>query len=195
MKLKRRKNKQKQKKQNKNKKHTDKMQYFFFFYIVNNSMIVTQFDFPCRCTFKNIFQQISFFFFPTRPHCPVETASWEKSSEAAGSAPFHCVRARRSSLLQGHDLHRLAVQRDRVFYARGDRCHGHLDRPVALGQAGHHSLVHADGDLDQTLGERTGEGRLLKPVESQNAGLHTEPLRAEQSGSLEGFFYVFMVKH
>lgn len=54
------------------------------------------------------------------------------------------------SLLQGHDLHRLAVQRDGVIYACGDRCHRNLDGPVALGEAGHYSLVHADRDLDQT---------------------------------------------
>ena len=57
------------------------------------------------------------------------------------------------SLLQGHDLHRLAVQRDGVIYACGDRCHRNLDGPVALGEAGHYSLVHANRDLDQTWGE------------------------------------------
>lgn len=53
------------------------------------------------------------------------------------------------SLFQGHDLHRLAVQRDRVVDSCGNRCHGNLDGPVALGEAGDHSLVHADWDLDQ----------------------------------------------
>lgn len=77
------------------------------------------------------------------------------------SAPFRCFRGHCLSLLQGHDLHCLAVQCDRVFYACGDRCHGHLDRPVALSQAGHDSLVHADRDLDQTLGGRSDESILL----------------------------------
>lgn len=35
------------------------------FYIVNNSLIVTHFYFPCRCTFKNIFNIFFFFFFYT----------------------------------------------------------------------------------------------------------------------------------
>lgn len=124
-------------------KKTKKKHYL---YIVNNSSIVTHFYFPCRCTFKNIFNFFSFFFF-TRP---VKQRGDDKVSEAARSAPLCCFRVWRMSLLQGHDLHRLAVQRDRVFDACGDRCHGHLDRPAALSQAGHDSLVHADGDLDQT---------------------------------------------
>lgn len=54
------------------------------------------------------------------------------------------------SLLQGYDLHGLAVQCDSVIYARGDGRHCNLDGPVALGEAGHYGLVHADWDLDQT---------------------------------------------
>lgn len=85
------------------------------------------------------------------------------------SVPFRCFRGHCLSLLQGHDLHCLAVQGDRVFYACGDRCHGHLDRPVALSQAGHDSLVHADRDLDQTLGGRSDESILLYRFKPQIA--------------------------
>lgn len=137
-----------------------------FFYIVNNSLIVTHFYFPCRCTFKNIFN-IFFFFFYTASS-PVK----QPGNQILRSAPFRCFRGHCLSLLQGHDLHCLAVQRDRVFYACGDRCHGHLDRPVALSQAGHDSLVHADRDLDQTLGGRSDESILLyrfKPQIATNA--------------------------
>lgn len=54
------------------------------------------------------------------------------------------------SLLQCHNLHRLAVKGDRVVYARGHGRHCNLNRPVALGEAGHYSLVHADWYLDQS---------------------------------------------
>lgn len=57
------------------------------------------------------------------------------------------------SLFQGHNLDRLAVQRNRVVDACGDGRHGNLDGSVALSQAGHNSLVHADWDLDQTCRE------------------------------------------
>lgn len=56
------------------------------------------------------------------------------------------------SLLQGHNLNRLAVQCNGAVNACGDGRHGNLDGPVALSQAGHDSLVHADWDLDQTCG-------------------------------------------
>lgn len=54
------------------------------------------------------------------------------------------------SLLQGYDLHCLAVQCDSVIYACGDRRHCNLDGPVTLGKAGDYRLVHADWNLDQT---------------------------------------------
>lgn len=57
------------------------------------------------------------------------------------------------SLFQGHNLYCLAVQCNSVVDACGDGRHGNLDGPVALSQAGHNSLVHADWDLDQTCGE------------------------------------------
>ncbi|KAA8580182.1 hypothetical protein FQN60_005717 [Etheostoma spectabile] len=40
----------------------------------------------------------------------------------------------------GHNFHGLAVKCDSVIYACGNRCHGNLDRPVAVGEAGHYSL-------------------------------------------------------
>lgn len=56
------------------------------------------------------------------------------------------------SLLQGHNLHRLAIQCNGAVDTCGDGRHGDLDGPVALRQAGHDGLVHADWDLDQTCG-------------------------------------------
>lgn len=52
------------------KKKTSR-QKAIFFYIVNNSLIVTHFYFPCRCTFKNIF---NIFFFFLHSVIPRETA-------------------------------------------------------------------------------------------------------------------------
>ena len=65
------------------------------------------------------------------------------------------------SLFQSHNFHRLPVESDCVVDARGDGRHGDLDGPVALGEAGDHSLVHADRDLDETCGEKTPEGRVM----------------------------------
>lgn len=59
------------------------------------------------------------------------------------------------SLFQRHHFHSLAVHGDcAVWYPGGHRGHGHLHRPVALGEAGHHRLVHAHGDLDQPWGDK-----------------------------------------
>ena len=65
------------------------------------------------------------------------------------------------SLFQRHHLHSLAVHSDcAVRYPGGHRGHGHLHRPVTLGEAGYHSLVHAHRDLDQSWGDK---GRPLVP--------------------------------
>lgn len=71
-----------------------------FFYIVNNSLIVTHFYFPCRCTFKNIFN-IFFFFFYTQRHPPWNSQAI-KSSDQRHSAPSgvtvcHCSRVTTST--------------------------------------------------------------------------------------------------
>lgn len=59
------------------------------------------------------------------------------------------------SLFQRHHFHSLAVHGDcAVCYPGGHRGHGHLHRPVALGEAGYYSLVHAHRDLDQSWGEK-----------------------------------------
>lgn len=59
------------------------------------------------------------------------------------------------SLFQRHHFHSLAVHGDcAVRDPGGHGGHGHLHRPVALGEAGHHSLVHAHRDLDQSWGEK-----------------------------------------
>lgn len=53
-------------------------------------------------------------------------------------------------LFQRHHLHSLAIHGDcAVRYPGGHWGHGHLHWPVALGEAGYHSLVHAHRDLDQ----------------------------------------------
>ena len=68
----------------------------------------------------------------------------------------HTCRGEESlSLFKSHNLHCLAVKSDCVVDARGDGRHGDLDGPVALGEAGDHSLIHANRDLDKTCRETT----------------------------------------
>lgn len=71
------------------------------FYIVNNSLIVTHFYFPCRCTFKNIFN-IFFFLHSVIPRETVRQANPprrpdQRHSAASGVTVCHCSRVTTST--------------------------------------------------------------------------------------------------
>lgn len=93
----------------------------------------------------------------------------------------------RVSLFQRHHLHSLAVHGDcAVRYPGGHRGHGHLHRPVALGEAGYHSLVHAHGDLDQSWGDKgetSGWDRAQLPRCWLGRATSPRPSRAPPSAS------------
>lgn len=108
-------------------------------------------------------------------------------------------------LFQCHHLHSLAIHGDcAVRYPGGHWGHGHLHWPVALGEAGYHSLVHAHRDLDQAWRDKarplvvpTLRTRALAQAGSLRASLPGSPggndLPASQAQISLNFFFLFFL--